>query len=74
MKKTTFIVVLTAVAIVLFNCGDNKCDDCEALGITMPIFEKQFPQKTIRLNKDYVITEKSFKINYSSMSVIKNII
>ena len=34
MKIIITIVLLTAVAIVLFACKSNKCDDCEALGIT----------------------------------------
>ena len=67
MKKTIFIVMLTAVAMVLFNCRNNKCDDCEALGIAMPVFENKFPEKSIILNSDYIMEGHSFTMNFSSM-------
>lgn len=69
MKKTMTIALLAMSAIVLCCCGNknNKCDDCEALGIVSRTFEERFPSKTVSVDPLYIKEGKSFKMSFSSM-------
>lgn len=67
MKKALFITLSAYLAFVLFACTSNKCDDCEALGITIPEYEDSFSRKRVTLDSDYIMEGHSFTMSFSSM-------
>ena len=64
-----FFVLLVMFTTVLCRCNNKKteCVDCKALGVTIPAFEKKFPEKKVTLDPDYIEEGYSFALYFSSM-------
>jgi hypothetical protein len=63
------IALLITSSLILCCCSNKneKCDDCEALGIVTRTFEEKFPKKTVSVDPLYIKNGKVFKISFSSM-------
>lgn len=69
MKKTMIITLLAMSSIVLCCCENKKweCDDCKALDVVLPQFDKKFPEKRISLDPDYNVEGRTLVLAYSSL-------
>lgn len=69
MKKNMFFALLSMLTITLCCCDNTKtkCNDCSALDVTLPQFDKKFPEKRVSLDPDYNVEEKPLVLAYSSL-------
>lgn len=69
MKKTFGLALLAIIAVTLCCCDNTKtkCNDCSALDIALPQFDKKFPEKRVSLDPDYNVEEKPLVLAYSSL-------
>ena len=69
MKRNMIFALLSVLTMTLCCCNNKKtgCVDCKSLGVTIPAFEKKFPEKKVTLDPDYIQEGYSFTLSFSSM-------
>lgn len=69
MKKNLLFMLIAMLSMVLCCCNNKtkECIDCNVLGVTIPAFEKKFPEKKVTLDPDYIEEGKTFVLTFSSM-------
>ena len=69
MKKNLLFMLFAMLSMALCCCDNTKtkCNDCSALDIALPQFDKKFPEKRVSLDPDYNVDEKPLVLAYSSL-------
>ena len=69
MKRKMILALLSMLTMTLCCCNnkETECVDCKALGVTIPAFEKEFPEKKVTLDPNYIQEGYTFTLSFSSM-------